>query len=100
MTFKMKRNPTVYILASKKHGTLYIGVTSDILNRVSEHKSGERRGFTQTYQIHRLVYFEQYDTMLEAIAREKQLKKWRRNWKIDLIEQRPPNRDDLWEQMI
>jgi len=81
----MSRNPAVYILASKRNGTLYIGVTTDLMKRVWEHKQDMVEGFTRKYEIHTLVYFEQHDEMAEAIRREKQLKKWNRAWKIELI---------------
>ncbi|OGL72777.1 hypothetical protein A3F28_01890 [Candidatus Uhrbacteria bacterium RIFCSPHIGHO2_12_FULL_57_11] len=76
----------VYILASKPNGTLYIGVTSDLIRRVYEHKTGAVPGFTKQYGVHRLVYYEMTSDVHTAIEREKQLKKWNRAWKIDLIE--------------
>jgi putative endonuclease len=76
----------VYIMASRKNGTLYIGVTSDLSKRVFEHKNEIMEGFTKRYGVHLLVYYEKYGCMMEAIKREKQLKKWRRSWKIRLIE--------------
>ena len=79
----------VYILASKSYGTLYVGVTRDLIRRVFEHKSGIVRGFTQRYGVKRLVWFDQTDSIISAIAREKQLKAWRRDWKIELIEHQP-----------
>ncbi len=85
----------VYILASGLGGTLYIGVTNDLVRRVSEHQSGLVPGFTQKYGVVRLVYFEEFGDINEAIAREKRLKKWNRAWKIQLIEERNPNWDDL-----
>ena len=81
------KQPCVYILASHKNGTLYIGVTSNLINRVWEHKASLIEGFTKTYQVHTLVWFEQHERMDSAITREKQLKKWRRGWKIKLIEE-------------
>ena len=86
----------VYILASKKHGTLYIGVTSDIVRRVYEHKTKAVPGFTTKYGVDKLVLFEFYDDAAAAIAREKELKKWRRDWKTRLIEEQKPNWDDLY----
>jgi putative endonuclease len=80
----------VYLLASKKHGTLYLGVTNDIARRVYEHRTKAVRGFTKRYGVDKLVWFEIYDDALTAIAREKELKKWRRDWKIRLIEQENP----------
>ena len=93
------KEPCVYILASKRNGTLYIGVTSDLVRRVWEHRNSLVAGFTQKYCVHRLVHFEAYDRMVDAIAREKELKKWRRQWKIELIEERNPGWSDLWEQI-
>ena len=87
--------PAVYMLASRKHGTLYIGVTSDLAVRVSQHKSGEIDGFTKKYGVKRLVWAEQFGTMEDAILREKQMKKWNRAWKVQLIEQENPDWDDL-----
>jgi putative endonuclease len=89
----------VYILASKIGGTLYIGVTNDLVRRVYEHKMKLVRGFTNRYEIGRLVYFEQYNDIEAAIAREKRLKKWQRAWKIRLIEELNPNWDDLYPQI-
>jgi putative endonuclease len=90
----------VYIMASKKNGTLYIGMTSNLIRRVYEHKNNMNEGFTQKYGVHMLVYYEQIATASAAIAREKQMKKWRRQWKINLIEQENPSWDDLYEQLI
>jgi putative endonuclease len=87
----------VYILASRKHGTLYIGVTSDLSGRVHEHRAGIMPGFTSKYAVHRLVYFEMFGMIDDAITREKQLKKWRRDWKINLIERSNPDWADLYE---
>jgi putative endonuclease len=86
----------VYMLASRKHGTLYIGVTSDLIRRVYEHRSKVVDGFTRRYDVDRLVWFEVHDDVLTAIAREKELKKWRRDWKIRLIEDDNPNWMDLY----
>jgi len=91
----MEREPAVYILASRRHGTLYIGVTSNLPARVHQHRSGLISGFTRDYGVRRLVYFEAHATMEDAIVREKRLKKWRRAWKIDLIEARNPYWEDL-----
>ena len=95
----MKR-PAVYMLASKPGGVLYVGVTSDIIKRVWEHRNNVVEGFTRRYHVHHLVYFEQYDTMLDAIEREKELKKWRRAWKVALIEKDNPSWADLWPDLI
>ena len=96
----MERKPAVYILANQRNGTLYIGVTSDLVKRVWQHKQNLVEGFTQKRQVHQLVYFEQADDMLSAITREKQLKKWRRQWKLDLIEQTNPYWQDLYESLL
>lgn len=86
----------VYLLASKKHGTLYLGVTNDLVRRGHEHKSAHGDGFSKRYGVTKLVWFETYDDAPTAIAREKELKKWRRDWKIRLIEETNPNWDDLY----
>jgi putative endonuclease len=86
----------VYLLASRKQGTLYLGVTNDLVRRVYQHKSGEIPGFTSRYGVARLVWFECYDDPENAIAREKELKKWRRVWKIELIEKDNPDWRDLY----
>jgi len=86
----------VYILASRKHGTLYIGVTNDLVRRVYQHKTDAVRGFTSRYGVHLLVWFECYDDIRNAITREKELKKWRREWKINLIERSNPEWGDLY----
>jgi putative endonuclease len=90
----------VYILASKRNGTLYIGVTNDLLRRVHEHRKGAADGFTNKYGVRRLVYFEQTPSVTAAIAREKQLKKWNRQWKIELIEKSNPYWRDLFEDFV
>jgi putative endonuclease len=89
--------PNVYILASKRNGTLYIGVTSDLLKRVSEHRSGVVPG---RYGVRLLVYFEPHASMDRAIRREKQMKDWRRSWKLRLIEERNPQWRDLFDELI
>ena len=91
--------PCVHILASDRNGTLYVGVTNNIVRRVWEHKSGVADGFTKKYKVHRLVYAEFHDEMLDAIAREKQIKKWRRAWKLELIEQENPEWRDLYDEI-
>ena len=91
----MDRQPTVYILASGKHGTLYVGVTSDLLARLYQHRERVTPGFTSRYGVHRLVWFEQADDMTAAITREKQIKKWRRDWKTNMIETTDPGWVDL-----
>ena len=92
--------PAVYILASQRNGTLYVGVTSDLVKRIYEHKNDLADGFSKKYQTHRLVYFEQYSTMEFAIAREMQIKKWNRQWKLELIEDRNPEWKDLYEALL
>ena len=81
----------VYILASRRHGTLYIGLTNDLARRLEQHRCGAVSGFTRTYKVYRLVYVETFDDPLSAITREKQMKKWNRDWKIRLIEASSPN---------
>ena len=90
----MKR-PCVYILASDKYGTLYTGVTSDLIARLWQHRSGNAGGFTSRHRVYRLARFEQFETMQEALSREKQLKRWHRQWKINLIESENPQWVDL-----
>ena len=94
------KEPTVYILASKRNGTLYVGVTSDLIQRIWQHKSDEIEGFTKKYGVHTLVYFESHESMDDVILREKRLKKWNRDWKIRLIEESNPNWSDLYEDII
>jgi putative endonuclease len=93
------RHLYVYILASKVGGTLYIGVTNDLIRRVAEHRLKAIEGFTEKYDVVRLVYFEQFDDPENAIRREKRLKKWNRAWKIRLIEEHNPNWDDLYPEI-
>jgi len=95
----MQKRFTIYILASKRNGTLYIGVTSDLAKRVWEHKNHLAEGFTRKYGVDRLVYYETHETAESAIAREKKLKKWNRAWKIRLIEKDNPNWHDLYEEL-
>ena len=94
------KQPCVYILANKARGTLYIGVTSDLIARIWQHKNEVVQGFSQKYALHYLVYYEMHGIMLEAIAREKQLKKWNRDWKIKLIEGFNENWTDLYSQIV
>ena len=94
-----QKQPTLYILASKRNGTLYIGVTSDLPTRVWQHKNNLVPGFTQKYRVHTLVYVEQHENMQSAIQREKQMKKWNRQWKLQLIEAQNPNWRDLYEDI-
>ena len=95
----MNKQPAVYMLASKRGGTLYIGVTGDLVKRVWEHKSDVVEGFTKKHSVHNLVYFELHGDMESAITREKQLKKWNRAWKIELIEENNPTWKDLWSEI-
>jgi putative endonuclease len=96
----MEKSPFVYIMASKRNGTLYTGVTSDLVKRVWEHREGRVDGFTKRYGVKRLVYFEPHGDMYAAITREKQIKKWSREWKVRLIEAMNPEWRDLWETII
>jgi len=95
----MNKQPVTYILVSARNGTLYIGVTSNLIQRVWQHKNNQVEGFTEKYHVHMLVYYEQHQTMDAAITREKQLKKWNRQWKINLIEEGNQNWKDLWESI-
>ena len=97
---KTRKQPAVYILASRKYGTLYIGVTSDLTKRVWQHKNAILGGFTEKYNIHLLVYFEMRTTMKEAIQREKEIKRWKRAWKIHLIEMGNPTWRDLFGNAV
>ena len=89
------KQPSVYILASQEYGTLYIGVTADLIARLYQHRSGDVKGFTSKYRVYGLVRFEQFETMHDAIWRENQLKRWHRRWKINLIESENPHWADL-----
>ena len=86
----------VYMLASRRYGTLDVGVTNDLARRVYEHKTKSIKGFTSQYDVNRLVWYEAYEQISDAIAREKELKKWRRDWKIRLIEEMNPEWEDLY----
>ncbi|MBU0689916.1 MAG: GIY-YIG nuclease family protein [Gammaproteobacteria bacterium] len=90
------KQPAVYLMASQKNGTLYLGVTSDLIKRVWQHKNHFVAGFSDRYDVDSLVWFEQHGTMLAAITREKAIKKWNRAWKIKLIEEMNPEWSDLW----
>ena len=90
----------VYIMASKRNGTLYIGVTNDLIRRVYEHKNNLVEGFTDRYRVHKLVYWEQSENIDSAIEREKQFKHWKRQWKLALIEEHNANWEDLYEQLL
>ena len=90
----------VYILASQRHGTLYVGVTSDLPTRISQHREGTIEGFTKRYGVKRLVWFEPHDIITLAIRREKAIKKYKREWKINLIERENPAWDDLYPRLF
>jgi putative endonuclease len=92
----MEKNYSVYMLASARNGTLYVGVTNDLARRIYEHKTKQVRGFTSRYKVDMLVWCETYNDVNEAIAREKQLKKWERRWKLELIETTNPSWRDLY----
>ena len=89
----------VYMLASRKYGALYLGVTGNLPARIAIHRDDILHGHTERYRIHRLVYLEQHDDPLDAIRREKQLKKWRREWKVELIESTNPDWNDLFDEI-
>jgi putative endonuclease len=97
---KMIKQPAVYILASKRNGTLYIGVTSDIVKRIWEHKNDMAEGFTKRYAVHHLVWYELHENMEAAISREKMLKEWKRIWKLNLIESSNPKWHDLYDSLL
>jgi len=94
-----EKRPCVYILASKRNGTLYVGVTSDIARRAWQHRSNAVVGFVRDYGVHRLVFVEFHETMADAILREKRIKKWRRTWKLELIERHNRKWRDLYEEL-
>ena len=89
----------VYILAGKRNGTLYIGVTSNLVQRIWQHRNDEADGFTRKYQVHSLVWFEQHENAESAITREKQIKEWKRKWKLELIEKDNPTWRDLYDEI-
>ena len=95
----MEKRFCVYMMASERYGTLYIWMTSDIVKRVWEHKNSVVEGFTQKYEVHNLVWFEEYTTAENAIKREKRLKKYNRDWKINLINEKNPHWNDLYESI-
>ena len=95
----MDKQPVVYILASRRNGTLYTGVTSDLIARAWQHREDVTAGFTRTYQVHSLVWYEIHGDMFSAITREKRIKKWNRAWKIELIEMTNPYWNDLWNDI-
>jgi putative endonuclease len=96
----MSKLPCVYILASRRNGTLYVGVTSDVVKRVWEHKNDMVEGFTKRYGVHTLVWYEPHEIMISAITREKAIKEWKRQWKLGLIERLNPEWRDLYEELL
>ena len=89
-----------YMMASQRNGTLYTGVTSDLIKRVWQHKSGETKGFTSKYKVNQLVYYEIHSAIMEAIKREKNIQAWKRIWKLQLIEKNNPNWNDLYGSIV
>jgi putative endonuclease len=96
----VNKQPAVYILASKRNGTLYVGVTSDLVKRIWEHKNNMIEGFTKHYSVHDLVWYKLHESMESAIGREKRLKDWKRVWKLKLIESKNPDWLDLYETIV
>jgi len=96
----MNKQPAVYMLASKRNGTLYIGVTSDLVKRIWHHKNNMVEGFTKRYGVHQLVWYELHENMQYALEREKRMKEWKRNWKLELIESMNPNWQDLYHTIV
>jgi len=96
----MNKQPAVYILASKRNGTLYIGVTSNLFKRIGEHRNNLVEGFTERYGVHNLVWYELHESMESAIQREKRLKEWKRQWKMQMIEKVNPNWDNLYPGIV
>ena len=96
----MKEAAYVYMLASEPYGTLYVGVTSDLVKRIWEHKNGFVEGFTKKYGVKRLVWYEEHCSVISAIEREKRIKRWHRDWKVNLIQAMNPQLDDLYEKII
>jgi putative endonuclease len=96
----LDKQPAVYILASKRNGTLYVGVTSDLVKRVWEHKNNMMEGFTKQYNVHELVWYELHESMESAIVREKRLKDWKHAWKLKLIESKNPEWLDLFDTIV
>jgi putative endonuclease len=95
----MEKLPCVYMLASRRNGTLYVGVTTNLVKRIWEHKQNAVQGFTQRYGVHTLVWYEAHESMMSAIAREKAIKEWRRAWKIKLIEKNNPEWRDVYLEL-
>ncbi len=92
--------PCVYILASKRNGTLYVGVTSNLVQRIWQHRNDQAEGFTKKYKVHTLVWYEVHETMESAIVREKAIKEWQRAWKLELIEAVNPDWADLFGELV
>ena len=90
----------VYIITNKKHGTLYIGVTNNLVRRIWQHKEGKIEGFSAKYNLKKLIYYEEHNEIYDAITREKQIKKWKRDWKIRLIEEINPDWNDLYNEVV
>jgi putative endonuclease len=97
---KVEKQPAVYILTNKRNGTLYIGVTSDLIKRVWEHKNSMVSGFTKKYNLNQLVWYELHENMESAILREKRLKEYKRSWKLKLIENMNPDWQDLYDSIV
>jgi putative endonuclease len=95
-----EKRPCVYILASQRNGTLYVGVTSDLARRIWQHRSNSVDGFVRKYDVYRLVFAEFHETMADAILREKRIKKWQRAWKLELIERLNPQWRDLYDELL
>jgi putative endonuclease len=96
----VNKQPAVYILANKRNGTLYVGVTSDLVKRIWEHKNNMVEGFTKQYNVHQLVWYELHESMESAIMREKRLKDWKRVWKLELIESKNSDWLDLFNTIV
>ena len=96
----MQKRPCIYIMTNQPRGTMYIGVTSNLVQRVWQHRNHAVEGFTSKYQLTKLAYYERHEDMYEAIRREKSLKNWKRVWKIELIEKTNPNWVDLFSQIV
>jgi len=96
----VNKQPAAYILANKRNGTLYIGVTSNLVKRIWEHKNKMVEGFTKRYNVHRLVWYEMHESMESAITREKRLKNWKRKWKLELIESNNPKWLDMYNKIV
>jgi putative endonuclease len=95
----MEKMPCVYMLASRRNGTLYVGVTCDLVKRIWEHKDDAVEGFTRRYRVHTLVWYEVHESMMSAIAREKAMKEWHREWKVRLLEKGNPDWRDLYQEL-